>query len=205
MKTLFALIFTLSVCFIGCTKSEVQTVDELNKYIQEPDNDLVQLAEINDYKISVTYRPNDLLVYQDIGNDPTDKATVENLQKKYSNYYYFILSLSQNNKEALNPANGMDQYSELVQVMSFRMNEFVTMTTSSQDTIPVGDFILNRTYGISQSTDILFVFNKEKSKGQDWVQFNLNEFGLGAGNQRFRFKVKDLERVPRLKFNLQKT
>jgi hypothetical protein len=75
MKTLFALILTLPVCFIGCTTSEVQTVDELNRYIQEPDNDLVQQAEINDYKISVTYRPTDLLVYQDIGN-PTESFAI---------------------------------------------------------------------------------------------------------------------------------
>jgi hypothetical protein len=205
MKTLLILIFALAPCLFGCAPSEVQTVEELNKFIQEPDNNLVQQVDINDYKFSVAYRPTDLLIYQEVGNDPTSRIVLDNLQKKYSSYYHFILSISKKGKEALNPAEGMGQYRELVQVLSFRMNEFVTMTTSSQDTIPVGDFILNRTYGISQSTDVLFVFNKERGKGRDWVQFNLNEFGLRAGNQRFRFKVSDLESVPRLKFNISKT
>jgi hypothetical protein len=193
------------LCLFGCTNSEVQTAEELNRFILDPENNLIQKAEINGYNISVSYRPTDLLVYQETGNEPVDDRVLNDLRKKYSSYYYFILSLSKDNQEALTPSDGMAQYSELVQVMSFRMNDYVTMTTSAKDTIPVGDFMLNRTFGIGQSTDILFVFNKEKSIDKDWVQFNLNEFGLGAGNQRFRFKVADLANVPRLKFNNRKT
>ncbi|HEY9006529.1 MAG TPA: hypothetical protein VIM75_10355, partial [Ohtaekwangia sp.] len=63
-----------------------------------------------------------------------------------------------------------------------------------------GDFMLNRTYGMSNSTDLLFVFSKEKAKGKDWIQFNLNELGLGIGNQRFRFEMRDLENVPEVTF-----
>ena len=40
---------------------------------------------------------------------------------------------------------------------------------------------------------MLFVFNKEKAANKKWIQFNLREFGLGTGNQNFRFKVSDLE------------
>jgi hypothetical protein len=79
------------------------------------------------------------------------------------------------------------------------MNDFVTLTTA-QDTIPVGDFMLNRTYGMSNSTDLLFVFSRDKAKDKDWVQFNLNEFGLGAGNQRFRFRTNDIADAPGVDF-----
>jgi hypothetical protein len=51
---------------------------------------------------------------------------------------------------------------------------------------------------LSKSTDLIFSFDKKKTKDQDWVQFNLNEFGLNTGNKRFRFNMKDLERVPTL-------
>jgi hypothetical protein len=60
---------------------------------------------------------------------------------------------------------------------------------------------LNRTYGLSSTTDLLFVFNKKKAAGTDWVQFNLNEFGLGLGNQRFRFSTMDLEETPQINFS----
>ncbi len=94
----------------------------------------------------------------------------------------------------------MTAYSDLVQTLSFRMSHYVTLTTAPADTIPVGDFMLNRTYGLSQSTDLLFVFNNEKVRGKEWIQFNLNEFGLGTGNQRFRFRTKDIETLPGIDF-----
>ncbi|HEY9048675.1 MAG TPA: hypothetical protein VIN08_22365, partial [Ohtaekwangia sp.] len=141
----------------------------------------------------------DLWVYQEIGKHKATPEQIDTLRKKYSQYLYFILSLSANNKEALHQA-ASDQYGDLVQTLSFRMNNYVTLTTSANDSIPVGDFMLNRTYGMSNSTDLLFVFSKEKAKGKDWIQFNLNEFGLGIGNQRFRFEMSDLENIPEVTF-----
>jgi hypothetical protein len=153
--------------------------------------------DVGDYKVAVTYRPTDLLVKQEVGEKPT-KEVIDKAWKKYQNYYYFILSLSKSGKEALDQSQGFGQYSEMVQKLSFRVPEFVNMTTSASDTIPVADFILNRTYGLSSSTDVLVVFNKEKTIDQQWVQFNLNEFGMNLGNSRMRFKVKDLEGCPKL-------
>jgi hypothetical protein len=173
--------------------------EELSAFVVNEEHGLRKSAEINSINIAVTYRPVDLLVYQETGKQKVEEQEVENLRNKYSQYLYFILSLSHDNKEALHHTGG-DQYSDLVQTLSFRMNEYVTMTTAANDTIPVGDFMLNRTYGMSSSTDILFVFNKEKAKGQDWIQFNLNEFGLGTGNQRFRFNMDKLDNAPQIKF-----
>ncbi|MFZ6009497.1 MAG: hypothetical protein ACOYXT_04045 [Bacteroidota bacterium] len=191
------------------TSPEVETAESLNQYIADPDHRLHQVGEIDRYYVTVTYRPADLLVYQEIGDQPSEVNTLETLKKKYANYHYFILSLSKRDadgsrEEALHQVGDgdMDQYSELVQTLSFRMRDYVTLTTSEHDTIPVADFMLNRTYGLSESTDLLFVFNKEKSLGKDWIQFNLNEFGLGTGNQRFRFMTKDIDQVPRLQFNV---
>jgi hypothetical protein len=203
MKPPLLHIIALMLCLMACRQSEMSSINEINQFVNDPDNNLIQHEESSGYKIAVSYRPTDLLVEQELGNE-TNEQNLHALRAKYSAYYYFILSVSRQNAEALNPANGLDQYSELVQTMSFRMGEFVSMTTSKGDTISVADFILNRTFGMSTSTDVLFVFNKQKSKDSDWVQFNLNEFGLGTGNQRFRFRVNDLERSPRLRFNIAK-
>jgi hypothetical protein len=194
------LILACILCSCGRTEN-FRTEAELIAYIRDEDNGLIKSAELNNYKIEVMYKPVDLLVNQEIGEEPVDEQKLNGLKLKYQAYYYFTLSLSRNNKEALHQVDGgMEQYSALVQTLSFRMNEYVTMTTSAYDTIPAGDFILNRTYGMSTSTDLLFVFNKEKSADKEWVQFNLNEFGLGIGNQRFRFKRKDLDDAPGMNF-----
>jgi len=201
----FCVILT-ALALSSCSRPEFLTPEELQLFILDEENNLKKSEEVNNYRIEVTYRPTDLLVNQEIGDELVDGNKLEQLQKKYNGYYYFILSLSKNKKEALHQMDGdMERYSELVQTLSFEMTQYANLTTSTQDTIPVGDFILNRTYGVSASTDILFAFNKEKSRGKDWVQFNLNEFGLGVGNQRFRFSTKDLDNAPKINFALTST
>jgi hypothetical protein len=189
--------FLLIVLLVGCKPQSFPSEKELVAYIQDEENGLKKTNEVGDYKVTVTYRPTDLLIKQEVGEKPSKEA-LEKARKKYQNYYYFILSLSKSGKEALDQSQGFGQYSEMVQKLSFRVPEFVNMTTSASDTIPVADFILNRTYGLGSSTDILVVFNKEKAKEQTWVQFNLNEFGMNLGNNRTRFKVNDLDNCPHL-------
>lgn len=196
MKSLYMIVFISAACSPG-----VLTPEELNAYVRDEGNGLRKAAEVNDFRAEVTYRPTDLWVHQEVSNDTISQEKVEELRKRYGQYYYFILSLSRNNREALHAAGGgMEHYSSLVQTLSFRMADYVTLTTAVHDTIPVGDFILNRTYGMSSSTDLLFVFSRKDVKDSPWVQFNLNEFGLGIGNQRFRFKTSDLNQAPGIDF-----
>lgn len=198
MKNLLYLFLIGAICW-SCSKE--MTADELTQYVADEDNGLKKESTMGATTVSLIFRPTDLIVSQEL-EWADNHFPIDSIQKKYASYYFFVLSLSRNNKEALHQTN-MNEYSDLLNTLSFRMNEFVTMTTAAQDTIPVGDFMLNRTFGMSSSTDLLFVFDKTKAKDQQWVQFNLNEFGLGVGNQRFRFDVTDLENVPRVDFSEQ--
>ena len=202
MKIFYSALLLLIILFLSCSGPQYLTPEELNKFILNVDNGLIQTAEINGYTLQVNYKPTDLWMHQEIGDDQVDESKMKSLRSKYDPYYYFVLNLSKNNKEALQVDGNFGQYSELVQTLSFRMNSYVNLTTSAQDTIPTADFILNRTYGLSSATSLLFVFSKEKAKANEWVQFNLNEFGLGIGNQRFRFRTEDLQNVPGINFNL---
>jgi hypothetical protein len=204
MKGLFYYILIVAL-MSGCFPDKVATEQELIEFVRDPDHGLNKSEEINGTRVTVIYKPTDLLVAQEIRNKPVDANKLAAVKEKYSAYNYFTVSFSQNNKEALHTQNGMDAYSDLVQTLAFKMSDYVTLTTNSSDTIPVADFILNRTFGMSKSTDLLFVFSKEKSAGKEWVQFNLNEFGLNTGNQRFRFLKKDLDRVPSLLFETTPT
>jgi len=201
-KVILVVLILIGLAVASCFPPECLTAEELTKYISDPDHGLIQHAEAYGYSIDVTYKPTDLLVQQETGGR-VDAIKIQAVRDKYSKYYYFILSLSKNNREALHQV-GADQYGELVQTLSFRMGSYVNLTTSSSDTIPTIDFVMDRTYGLSSATSLLFVFDREKTKDKDWVQFNLNEFGLGVGNQRFRFKTKDLDEAPGLKFKNQK-
>jgi len=197
MKALYLVIVAMILCIASCTPGPL-TTEQYAAYIADEDNGLRKSVTSNGTTITVSYRPADLLVKQSLAGSISPDVIKER-RKQYSQYLYFVLGLSSGNRETLHATSG-DTYSGLLQTLSFRMNDFITLTTSAGDTIPVGDFMLNRTYGMGTSTDVLVVFSGEKVKGREWIQFNLNEFGLVAGNQRFRFDVKDLRESPAVRF-----
>ena len=198
MRCLSIILF-VSIYLMAC-RNDVATYSDLQGYIADEENGLQKSVSIGEVKAEVRYRPTDLLVYQAIeGEEQLNSSAVDSVRQHYDKYVYFILNLSANDKEALHIYAG-PQYSELLQTLSFRMHDYVTLTTSANDTIPVGDFMLNRTFGMASGTELLFVFSREKISNKDWMQFNLKEIGLGLGYQRFRFDLKDIENIPTLAF-----
>ena len=181
--------------------SDHSTPEKLLHYVLDDAHRLVKRSNVGEVSIEVYNRPTDLLVEQELrGRKDVDIRNIKLLRDQYDQNLYFILNISRNHQEVLQPGKYPDQFGDLVQIMSFEMNNYVNMTTSNRDTIPTADFILNRTFGLSRETSMLFVFDRSKTKNAEWVQFNLNEFGLGVGNQRFRFETKDLDEAPTLDF-----
>jgi hypothetical protein len=194
------LCFILLVVLASACAPEFVSEPELNLYLADQENELSKSTEVSGTTVNVIYRPTDLWIYNELRGKEVRQRDLDSIRHRYDPYYYFIVSFSRNGREALHQAGDMGQYSDLVSTMSFRMAEYVTLTTAKQDTIPVGDFMLNRTYGMASGTELLFAFNKAEAKGAEWVQVNLNEFGLGIGNQRFRFETNALDNTPKLKF-----
>ncbi|MEM1405263.1 MAG: hypothetical protein AAGG59_00700 [Bacteroidota bacterium] len=205
MKYTQWLVMVLCMCLsLACTRTYLSE-HELQAYIQESE-ELSKTKVYKGYQITVSYKPNDLLIAQELGGEEAKSfIQLTELRKKYQDYEYFILSLSKENKEALYKAGGgYDQFSDLVQTLSFRMGNYVNMTTSGSDTIEVADYVFPRTYGMGAATNLMFVFNKKNAEDDEWMQFNLKEFGMGLGNKTFRFRRADLEHVPKIDFTVKK-
>lgn len=193
------LLLFLAYTAISCSPSSL-TEAELKQFVLEADNNLFQEKTINEVNVRITYRPTDLLVSQEL-TSATDTARISSLRAKYNKYYYFVLSLSKNQREAIQAsAMPQAQFSELLQTISFRMGAYINMTTNASDTIPLADYVYNRTFGMGSSNDLLLVFNKEQAKPANWLQINLAEFGLGVGRQALRFNRKELDEVPEVDF-----
>jgi hypothetical protein len=172
---------------------------ELARYVSQDDH-LTKTASSDQITLQVTYKPTDLLVAQELKNvnSPTI-AQVNEARNKYKDHYYFILSFHNGDNEVLNsPLLGQSNFTELLETMSFKMGEFVDLTTSRNDSIPVADYIFNRTFGFSNSTDLLFVFDRTRAIDSEWIQINVDEFGLGMGNRSVRFNIRDLEMTPKI-------
>lgn len=173
--------------------------DELLAYLRNPDNGLKKDIVMNGIQMSVMYRPADFLVAQEMAAGVTD---IVKLEQKYRGNNYFLMSLSADGKEAIQAATMPHyQYSELLQTVSFRLGEFIHMTTSKRDTIPLQDFVYASTFGMGTSNDVLMAFEKDTVNDLEWIQINVGEFGLGLGRQTLRFEQDDIEALPKLKMN----
>lgn len=193
-------IFLLIVLAGGCGLNGPVNETELKAYIADPRNGLLQENQSGSLKLQAQYRPVDLLIAQalrTVQNDQDSKIRVRELRKQYGQYHYFALNFSNNDRDALHSAAGNDIYfDQLLQTLSFHMGEYVTLTTSESDTISVADFIFPRMFGSSRSTSLLFAFSREKIGEYDWLQLNMKEFGLGTGGSHFRFRKRDLQKMP---------
>jgi len=194
------LVAVMLVSLCSCGRPEYLSVDELKRFIMDVDNGLVKTIASGSFEMKVMYRPTDLMVLQQVG-DASAQAASEKIQmarEKFGAYYYFVVRFSESGHDVLDPgARGLNGFSDLMQTVSFRMAEYVSLSTP-KDTIAVADYVYDRAYGMGQGTEVLFVFDKSKTAGQEWIDLNVNEFGLGTGKQTVRFNVQDLEAAPKI-------
>lgn len=199
MKSLSVLAI-ISFFFSSCG-SRLVSENELKKYVLDESNGVRKVVHSGEMKVDAILRPSDLLVLQELRGNAKDTTALHRLQKKYAGQYYFILNISRDGREVVTPGQlSYDHFSDVLQNISFRMGEYVNMTTSKQDTIPLMDFMFNRTFGMGSGSEVLLVFDKKKITDAGWLQINLSELGLGLGLQNFRFRRSDLEEVPHLDF-----
>lgn len=191
------LLVSLLGLLTACTLPEYLEEEALQAYIQDTSNGVSKIRQTGQVTMQVTYRPIDFLVQQEMG-ERTDPMEVKQLVDRYRDYIYFVLQLSVGERDALYGASANQAvFSERLQTLAYRMNRFINLTTISNDTIPVADFFYSRTFGISHSTDVLLVFNKQELVDKDFY-FNVREFGFNTGNQSFPFKAKNILSTPKL-------
>ena len=181
----------------GC-RPEFLNERDLNAYIQDTSHGLKKINEVGGIGLSVTYRPTDFLIYQELGsNQDSEKRAL--LEKKYKDHVYFLLDLQAGERDILYGASANQaDFSGKLNTLSFNMGAYTKLVTSKQDTIPVADYIYHRNFGISKSSTLLFVFDKEKIEGAESFAFQLEEFGFNTGLQHFEFTTQDIITTPKL-------
>jgi hypothetical protein len=196
-----SLLYLMLVLIVSsCTKT-FDTLEEMNDYIQDEDNGYNYKKTIVGVDYVLQYRPTDLLVKQELGdnNDPTQ---VDKLRQKYNKYLYFNLSMSKNNQELLNGvARDKAKFGQMVNELAFGMEEKVHLYTPEKDTLTMADFIYPRMYGMSNATSIMIVYPRDdKFIKQDYLNFVIEDLGLDTGDIKFKLNIQALQNEPQLRF-----
>ncbi len=193
----------LIVCLFAtsCNNTSFSSEIALLNFIQNPENEYSQSKTVNGIRYRLQYRPTDLLVRQDLGNQQATKDQVRMLREKYNKYIYFNLSMSKKNQELLNTkAGNKNEFGAMVNQLAFGMNEKVHLFTKDKDTIPLIDFIYPRMYGMSKSTTILFVYPRNRKTTEEELNFSIEDLGFYTGEVKFKINAKQFNNEPQLSF-----
>ncbi len=178
-------------CFLSCNSNYDKNYAELLKDVNNEENGYVQTKEINGVKISLAYRPTELMVSQELEQLGDIKISKDSLKKKYNQNLYFILNYSKNNNEILSSVSESRQkFNEVQNTLTFGMQEKVALLNEKKDTIPLLDYNFPRTYGMARSTSLLFIFKREENlEKSSTLIFSVNDIGLGIGDVKFKYST----------------
>ena len=88
----------------------------------------------------------------------------------------------------------------MVNQLAFGMGQKVNIFSQEKDTLTLLDFVYPRMYGMSRSTDILFVYPRTKQDlKHDYLNFTIEDLGLYTGEVKFKIPTKIIKNEPKLK------
>ena len=192
-----SLMFFLLGAHLLCCRTSA-TVEELEKYIQNSENNLKQCYEKDGLKAYLIYKPTDLIVWQE---QKVQQQDIEQLKKKYESYYYFVLNLQQGKKDLLNATiSDKSLFASVNEQLSFQLHEHVYALDDNNDTSRLVDFAFPRLYEAARATSILLVFKSDDFKTEDF-KICIKDIAYTIGTLEFRFNKKHLTNIPTLKLS----
>ncbi|WP_146166617.1 hypothetical protein ABZR88_02540 [Mucilaginibacter yixingensis] len=153
-------------------------------YVNDPANGLTKNTQMDGVKISLAYRPKQLA--------PSWRTTVSGRP------CCFLLGLSKNNKELLRQLS-YNEYSDLVQILSFRISDFIALVPDGKKPVSPMTCYFLQTYGTTTANQVLIVFDERDLERCRRFKILIKEFGLNIGSLCFEFEQKDITAISTLK------
>lgn len=190
---------------VSCRGKRFETKETLLSYVRDSEHGYYQEKSVRGYNFSLLYKPTDLLVSQELGSS-IEESKVSALREKYSNYLYFVLSISKDNKDLLRVSpKTREDFGSMVHDLSFGMGNHVHLYTSDRDTLGMLDYVYPRYYGMMDSTSFLFVYPRDRRMfNSEYLHFTVGDLGLYTGEVKFKIGTELIEREPSIKFKEKK-
>ena len=197
-------LFVFVLQFFSCNQNTFNSEAELIDYLKDEKNGYIQHKSINGYDFTLMYKPTDVLVKQELGDNGFSKDKIKKLRAKYSKYLYFNLSMSRDNQELLSTTpKSRNEFGTMVNQLAFGMQDKVNLFTKQKDTIDLIDFIYPRMYGMSKATTIMFVYPRDEKKlKEDVLNFAIEDLGLYTGEVKFKIETENIKNEPKLLFKI---
>jgi len=197
LKALF--VCTLLLLLSACNQNVFDSKKELLAHLQDSKNGYIYKKEINGLNYTLMYRPTDMLVQQEI-NDKTTQNELDSIRSKYGKYIYLNIALAKNGEEVLNSViNKKSDFGSMVNQLVFGMGQKVHLISQTRDTLELLDYIYPREYGMSKSTNMMFVYPRnEDLLKNEYFHFTIEDIGLSTGEIGFKISTRVIKKEPKL-------
>lgn len=200
-------IFLSLLSVISACKSTIRTEKELYKWINDKDNGLVQEKTTNGFTLTAKYLPAELLAYREYESDKTIpfNKVLENYKKNKT----FLMSIKvdtatrHTGNVLFQDAEGYAGYKQRILSFNFGLEEMVSLNYSEKKYKPVL-YTLENTFNIVDGKNIYLVFNIDslkKQNKQDEMDLVFEDVHFSTGITHFKFKVTDLQNIPKIELS----
>lgn len=180
--------------FYSCN-TQIKNKSDLQTYIGDPNNGLTDTVQRSSVLAKLVFQPWQLLAKRVGASKTVAIANTNPLSKNL----YFVLSLSKDGKELLRQLP-FEQYSEMIQVFSFRMQDFISVKADGSESIAPIECLFQQTYGMTEANMLMVVFEKKSMPKCEKLNFYVKEFGLGLGELTFQVKNDEIGHIERLDY-----
>jgi len=202
----YSLFFGISFLLTSCKTSHVNSVEEYNKWMNDPENGLVKTKKIKGLTVSVKYLPAAYLIYKELGETDYSEKDRDSLKKAYERSLTFLMTIAPDKEKGnkndimLEGIVNYKDYSERLLTLNFELDKNVTLKSDNLELKPVLSALEN-TYGLSKSRSITFVFapdikEMEMLKNAKTLDFVYIDELFQLGILHFNFNNEKLKELP---------
>ena len=187
----------LAFVFFSCTSVTFENKEELTSYVFDKENGLKKRWQSNGMSIEVVYKPQSLLICQDIHSN-TSEDDIKKLKDNYNDKLYFSLSISKNDRDIESYFPGDES---LINKLNSGLYESINVIGSSGARYNLVDYIYTRLYSTYSGSSFMLIFNREELLREYSFRIVINDKYLNIDAAEFSFYTKNLLEVPKLIVN----
>jgi hypothetical protein len=189
---------------------EIRDVGEYIKWINDPENGLVQSKYIEGVKLKARFLPAEYLAYKEMeGFQKKTEETRDSLISCYSKSKTFLLTIGVDDRKKKAEGDIMykgvteyDEYRTRSYTMNFDMEEYIKLKAGDQTFRPVLSTMEN-VYSLSSDRNIYLVFSDDQAGNlflaKD-LDLTFNDEIFSTGINHFIFNNRNLNKIPHFIF-----
>lgn len=159
-----------------------ETKAELIDYINNKNHGLKKVRQSDEGQFTLSYRPS---------------VWFPNLPESARDYWYFILSLSNQGREySQNFLATESGYTKAIEQLAFGMEQNSYLITNTADTVYCSASVFPRTYGSLDADKILLAFEKKNIENSKAFRMRIE-----AIQQEFIYQTKDINTINEIKLS----